>query len=257
MASSGRIQRVGIWGVLALLIFGLHWFGLFDGLYDWTRTALSPFTRTVFQAGQSKNPSSLSEEDMQSLEDQVQNLLVENARLRTKVDDLKEIDVQLEFLEKAQLEGTQGKIIGNTTDNFSKLFIVNRGKGDGIRKGQGVIAGEGFLVGVVDSVEEHTSLIRPLNDSHIAIAAKAQNSTSSPGIIKGRHGLSVRMELIPQTEEIQVGERVVTSELMDNIPPNILIGTIDSIQFQEGELFQNATISPLFDEETLRVVTIL
>jgi len=258
MPSGKSIRRYSIWAIMALLLFGLHWIGLFNGIYDKTRSWLGPITGSIFnQQAEDSDLQLLSEEEFQELNDQLQNLLVENTRLKTKLEDIEDLRVQLNFLENTQLEGVNAKIIGNTTDNFDKLYIVNRGSDDGIKKGQAVIGGEGYLVGVVESASKDTSFIRPINDSQIAIAAKIQNESLSPGIVRGQHGLSVQMELIPQTEEINIEERVVTSELNDNIPPDILIGIIDQIESREGELFQTATISPLYDESSLRIVTIL
>jgi len=258
MASIKSIRRYIIWGVIALIIFGLHWIGVLDGIYDRTRAILSPVTGYLFsQQLEEEALDPISSDELQALNDQIQNLLVENSRLKTKLEDIKDLKVELNFLENTQLDGTPAKIIGNTTDNFAKLFIINKGTSDGIKQGQAVIAEEGYLVGIIDSASENTSFIRPINDSQIAIAAKVQNSTMSPGIVKGKHGLSVQMELIPQTEEIQIEQRVVTSELNDNVPPDLLIGVIDQIESQEGELFQTATISALYSESSLRVVTIL
>ena len=65
------------------------------------------------------------------------------------------------------------------------------------------------------------------------------------------------MKYIPLLSTVQVGDAVVTSGLTGGFPKGIRIGTIASIQKEEGDLFQSAELIPEVDFSQLEEVLVI
>jgi len=96
-----------------------------------------------------------------------------------------------------------------------------------------------------------------ISDSRSAVGAQVQNENNSPGVVIGKLGLALEMQLIPQSEEITKGQIVVTSGLEENIPSGLVIGQINEIDKKTEELFQTATIESPISLERLDVLSII
>ena len=65
------------------------------------------------------------------------------------------------------------------------------------------------------------------------------------------------LEYIPQEQDIKINNLILTSNLNENIPANLLIGKIEKIEFEKDDIFKKALISPLIDYNTLFLVSII
>ena len=133
-------------------------------------------------------------------------------------------------------------VIGYSPDPGVQSVTIDRGATDGVQTGMAVMSDAGVVVGKVSSVGDVTSSIMLLSDSQSSILARINSSVRSPGVVKGDQGVSLRMELIPKNDSVQVGETVVTSGSEDRIPPDLPIGTIKDASTRPGDVFQNATV---------------
>lgn len=133
-------------------------------------------------------------------------------------------------------------VIGYSPDPGVQSVTIDRGSSDGVMTGMAVISDAGTVVGKVASVGDSTSSVMLLSDSQSSILARINSAARSPGVVKGDQGVSLRMELIPKNDAVQIGETVVTSGSEDRIPPDLPIGTVQDISTRPGDVFQNAKI---------------
>lgn len=159
--------------------------------------------------------------------------------------------------ERADVRLIPARVIGISPDPDHSLVIMNRGEVDGVRPGSGIIAEEGVFVGKVVSVTAFTSAIRLPIDSGSKIIATFASTTPSRGIVEGQFQIGLRMNLIPNTQEVEVGTPVVTSGLEPGIPEGLLIGRIRDIQSQPTDLFKSASLEPAIDYTNLRLVSVV
>jgi len=162
---------------------------------------------------------------------------------------------QLNFV-KAKKSFVTADVVGKEM-GLSNVIIINRGEVSGLKIDQPVIAGEGFLVGKVVKVEKDMAFIRLLSDNQSKIAAAVLNKIKTMGVVSGEHGLSLNLGMVPQTEELDVGDEVVTSGLELKMPRGLLIGKIQTIQKQSYEPFQSAALEPFVGLSKLSIVTVL
>lgn len=193
----------------------------------------------------------------QQLKTQINTLLVENTQLRTALSEVGELKQQLEKISQVGAVGIPAKAIGHGMIGDLNTLEINAGKDAGVVEGSAVLSEDGVMVGRIARVDAATSIVTLLTSPSIAVAAQIQNDSLSPGVVSGEHGLALRMTLIPQTDQVKIGEVVVTSGTDDRIPEQLVIGTIESVSSTPGGLFQEATITPLFDPQTIRLLTVV
>lgn len=199
------------------------------------------------------------------------NLEEENRRLREKVKELvvdkNEFNILLEennslkniisFSEEAQKEIVAARVLGKVAEGDIDAIIINKGEKDGIGVNMAVVAEKGILIGKIAKVSSFSSVVLLLSDGSSSIAGMIQNKTKTTGVVRGGYGLGIRLELIPQTEEIRSDDIVVSSGVEFEIPRGLLIGTIESVIKEPNMPFQSTVVKPLLDYEKLDIVAVI
>lgn len=207
--------------------------------------------------GQEQVSKERLEKQNQELQDQINNLLVENTRLLTALSEAGELQQQLEKISEVGASGIPAKVIGRGLNGDQNAVEINAGSQDGVIEGSAVLSEDGVMIGRISRADAGSSIVTLLTSPSIAVAAEIQNDSLSPGVVSGEHGLALRMTLIPQTDEVRQNQIVITSGTDDRIPQQLVIGTVTSITSTPGGLFQEATITPLFDPQNVRLVTVV
>ncbi|MBI1961332.1 MAG: rod shape-determining protein MreC [Parcubacteria group bacterium] len=135
-------------------------------------------------------------------------------------------------------------VVAQNAAGSERTLLLDRGTEDGIAKGAAVATPQGVFVGKIISVFTHTSLVRPLTSSESAVAAQTSRDSRVQAVVRGQRGLSLAMELIPQDAAIREGDVAVSSLLEENTPVGLLIGTVATIAYDEGDLFKEAALAP-------------
>jgi len=247
---------------LVLLIF-LHWVGILKPVENVLIYLVKPIEKVTYRLGLNifANQSNLSKEELEKenneLKDKLGDALIENARLHSLISKSEILQQELNFLVSKNYQAVSAQIIGKPSDTTTQVYLVDRGKKDDIRVGYPVIYLNGILVGKIIEVEDSTAQMLVISDSRSAVGAQVQNENNSPGVVIGKLGLALEMQLIPQSEEITKGQIVVTSGLEENIPSGLVIGQIKEIDKKTEELFQTATIESPISLERLDVLSII
>lgn len=259
-----RVWTLIAWAVGVVLVFVL---GKATGVLtplEWVgQKILSPAQAGFYRLGVSwfggQEQVTLQDLDQenQALKDQVNNLLVENTRLLTALSEVDELKQQLEKISTLDASGIPAKVIGRGLNGDQHAIEINVGSQDGVVEGSAVVSEDGIVVGRISRVDAASSIVTLLTSPSIAMAAEIQNEALSPGVVSGEHGLALRMTLIPQTDEVKPNQVVITSGIDEKIPQQLVIGTITNVSSTPGGLFQEATLTPLFDPQNIRVVSVV
>ena len=159
-------------------------------------------------------------------------VIQENNRLRE----------QLDFSQNIDYRHIPAKLIARDPDNLFSALVINKGRRAGVERDMAVIAwqnGNQALVGKVILVRDYESLIMPLYDKSLLVASRFSDSRYE-GITEGQGGSEslLRMRFIPKParDEINRGDLVITSGMGGVYPPDISIGRISNIFFNEHEI---------------------
>ncbi len=172
-------------------------------------------------------------------------LKIENAKLRAAVAENEAMKQALGFKPAPEETLVAARVIYESGDEWSRLFVIDRGADDGLAPDQPVIVGDGVIIGKIFRAGKLTSTVLPLADSRSRLAVTVQNSKETMGALEGDRGLSMSMTLVPQTEDLSPGDAVVTSGIERGIRRGLIVGVIDKVTKSTQDPFQSASVSPL------------
>lgn len=222
------------------------------------RYAVHPIQGWLFGASRDTVDSGeVTAEHVSALEEENTELKIQNAQLRSFVQDAGLLQEQIAFLSSKNMRSIQARILSRSFENTEGAFVLNVGSQDNVQAGLAVITGSGACVGIIDTVHDTTSIVRLLSDSTTQLSSVIQNESASQGVITGSHQLTLRMEYIPQSDTVHEGNTVVTSGIDALIPQGLVIGSVASVEKEENALFQEAVIQPLFNPNQLSVLSVV
>jgi len=177
----------------------------------------------------------------------------ENRRLRE----------QLFFHQSLPYFNVAVEIIGKDPSKVYSTFVVNKGYLDGIRKNLPVVATQGGVTGLVGKVAEvglTSSVIQPILDANLFIAARIEN-TRHEGLVtgKGNNQEVLTMSYVKKASltEVHRGDLVVTAGTDSLYPADLLIGRVMNIATKEYQTSLDIELEPVLDFSRLEYLNIL
>jgi len=190
------------------------------------------------------------------LAEKYQELLIENSRLQTLSEENQQLKELLNFKTEKDYNLQVAHILSRDPINHN-ILIIDVGEYNNIKEGQAVVVNNGVMIGRVIEVGFDSAKVRLLTDKGTKLAVKIGNKQIVSGLLTGSLGSGMDLDYIPQELEIKEKDLVVTSDLDVKIPTGLVIGTIEKVNFSEGELFKQAIVSPLVDYNTLIIVAVI
>ena len=192
----------------------------------------------------------------------------ENEELRRQLDELK---LQVNQLESKAAEADRlsailhfsqahenvpmlaARVIAASADTSSRTIYIDRGERDGVKKDMGVITPDG-VVGKVIEAYRNTSEVLLLTDRDSGVGAMlAESRVQSP--VGGTGGPFLSMKYVANDDEVNSGERVVTSGTDRIFPKDLPVGRVADIK--PGNPFKLIRVRPAANLERLEEVIVL
>jgi len=147
----------------------------------------------------------------------------------------------LEFRSSHLPAGTvTASIIANSGSSWFKSCLLDKGSADGVRKGMAVVTPLG-AVGQVVAVTARTAKVLLIADPNNGVDVLVQR-TRTRGIVSGSLDDGPILKYVKRSEEIQEGDRLVTSGLDGVFPKGIVVGTVTKVRKQTLGLFQHIEV---------------
>lgn len=259
------------WHIPALLIalVFLHYTHILTPLENLLTRLIQPIQSRVYAATQphtliaatDASVEDLSKQELiteyKTLEERTQQLLIENTRLRTVIEESELLKEQIAFLEEHQFRYVNARITSVSTENISPTVIINKGASEGAILGLPVVISNGVLIGIITDVQDYSSEVRLVTNVDSRVSALLQNQAQSPGIVKGEHNLSLVMDFVPQLDIVSVYDSVFTSGADPLIPQGLLIGQVQEVKKEPSSLFQQAILKPFFHQTEISIVSFI
>jgi len=160
---------------------------------------------------------------------QQQEVFKENVRLRALLD----------LKHRSSFSLVAAHVIMRDPANWSAAVIIDKGTKQGVRQGMPVITPSG-VVGKIAEVGDQLAKITLLTDPRFSVAASVER-TRDQGVVSGTLKGTCRLQYLPVTADVQVGDIVVTSKISSFFPEGLLIGRIINVQ----ESFASPTLDCL------------
>lgn len=206
---------------------------------------------------------------------QIRSLMSENEKLKEKIAELTEENTllnqdkyelnklrQLYELDQqySQYDKVGARIVARDAGNWYTSFTIDKGYENGLAEDMNVIAGGG-LVGRITSVGPNWSKVQAIISDNFNVSgmtlATEDNMIVSGNLQTMADGVINFSQLVDSKNVVQVGDKVVTSDISDKFLPGILIGYIHSINQDANNITKSGNITPVVDFEHLGEVLII
>jgi len=248
--------------IISIALFGISKTGVLNPITSIFQGVFSPIQAVIYGSfskivnlGQSPDIKLLSLENV-SLSQKLVNqtkIIEDNKALR---DQFETLSIRSANLVPAQIVGAPGFLPGISTP---ETIIINRGQVDGVKVGEAVVYKDN-LVGQISKVSSYVSVISLISNSSSSFTAKTLNSQSL-GVIKGQGGGQLILDNVLLSDSLKKGDLVVTKgDVLENgigFPPNLVIGSINSINKNPSDLFQRAEVRSFLDFSNLNEVFVI
>jgi rod shape-determining protein MreC len=161
----------------------------------------------------------------------------------------------LQFREKISPPVIAAEVIGGDPSSWFKSITLNKGERDGIRKGMAVIAPEGVVGQILKTAPYHSTVLL-ITDYNSAVDAIVQR-TRAKTIVEGRGENRCQLKYLQRSEDVVVGDVVVTSGLGGSFPKGLTVGEIRKVEKKEHGIFQYAELIPSVDLTKLEEVLVI
>lgn len=252
-----------IFFVILLVIF-FHYLGWFRPVEDFLRFLIKPSTQFLYNISiqiNNEEENFATTDDLKTayktVKEELLNQKIDTIKLKLLEDENIELKKQLNFASKNSFTQLGATVIGKNIDALGNNIIIDQGEVDGMVLDAPVIVSEGVLIGKIVRLEKNISVVRLINDNQSKIAVTVVNHDKSLGLIEGGYGISIRLNYVPQNEIINVGDIVITSGLESNVPAGLLVGTVDTVEKEAYQPFQQAVISPFVNLEKISLVAVI
>lgn len=260
-------QHTKIIVVVGLLIF-FHFIGILSPLENLIIRFSQPIFGKLYGAGSSwreEHNAKASQVDLNAkvndLENQVSSLVVENARLKELENENQKLREYLNFFGQQKMNYVLANVTSqeNFLDSvkYGQNIIINKGKSNNLVPGLVVVNGQGVVVGKVLEVEENSARVCLLINNSCKLAVSILNQDRTIGVTEGDLGLTVKINFVGQTENINQNDIVVTSGLEKDIPAGLVLGRVSQINNNKNDVWQNINVEPLVNFDNLGVVSVV
>ena len=267
------------WALLfiALLSLALHEAGALGPVENMLSFVIAPVERGISNALDTLSNLTQTARDVRQLQQQVEELqetnnalVQENIRLREYQAEIESLRAQLNFAQENPTYGLVGadiiergceifpcgEVVGEDTNPYLRYVIINTGSRDGVAVGMPVVTGGSAMVGRIARVSPNLSYVQLLNDPQSQVAAMLQQSRVTGLVIGTAEGNIIMTDILPD-EEVNTGETVITSAAGGLLPRGLILGQVDSVAYQESELFQEAILRPAIHFRRLETVLVI
>lgn len=197
----------------------------------------------------------------ETLKEQVAELTLENNSLLQERYELQELRELMELdSDYSDLDKIAANVIGKDSGNWFNMFIIDKGSDDGVQKDMNVIA-DGGLVGIVTKTGADWAQVRSIIDDMSNVSAMVLKN-SDLCYVRGdlqmiTEGTLQLNQLRDLDNEVEPGDKVVTSHVSAKYHKGILIGYVNEIVTDANNLTRSGSLTPAVDFEHLNTVLVI
>ena len=195
----------------------------------------------------------------------VDELKAENEALKNEANELKDLIYDAEAMKKENefyknFLGIKeehpdyifldASIINREAGNYVSVFSLNKGTKDGIEKNMPIISENGGVVGYISEAGINWAKASSIIDTSSSVGVYIER-TGEAGVLSGEFSLKkeglCRINYLSGDSDVAVGDRVMTSGLGSIYPSEILVGTVERVEFDDNLRTKYAIVRPFAD----------
>ena len=188
------------------------------------------------------------------LREQLENLRIEQVRLREDAAQARRLQGLLGFKEQFVSQTVAAQVIGSSGSDQSHVVYIDKGTAAGIKPDMAVITPDG-IVGKVLNVYHGYSQVLLVNDPDSGVGAILESSRLQ-GILRGTAAGETMLRYVMSEEKVAPGERVLTSGGDRIFPKGLAIGEVQQTN-PGSDLFLNIRVKTAADLSRLEEVLVI
>jgi rod shape-determining protein MreC len=189
-----------------------------------------------------------------SLREEVSKLRVGLQQERALAEQTRTLQQLLDLRSATTLSTAAADVIAGGASPDFRTITIDKGTGDGIAPDMAVISPTG-VVGRIVLPTPRAAKVQLLIDRDAAAGALVERSRAQ-GVLVGTGTDRMRLDHVPGTADIKIGDRVVTSGIEGIYPKGFAIGQIESFERRAGE-FSAVMIRPAVEFSNLETVLVV
>jgi rod shape-determining protein MreC len=147
------------------------------------------------------------------------------------------------------------RVFARDPSSWFKTLLIDKGESGGIFKDMAVVVSEG-VVGRVIEVSAHTAKVLLVTDPNSAVDVIIQRSRAQ-GIMEGKVEEFCILKYVQKSDDVQMGDKVITSGLGGIFPKGLIIGTVTKVERKRPGVFQYVEVAPTVNFSRLEEVLVL
>ena len=199
-----------------------------------------------------------SQETLSELREQNAELTAQVAELSESKKTSERLESLLNLQSTYSLTSTAARIIGNSSDAWSRAVTIDKGTAAGFSCGMAV-CNSGGVIGQIVEVSATTSTVQLITDEGSGVSAMIQ-STRAQGMLQGQPDGSLRLSYVSTESDVKVGDIVITSGIGGVYPKGLPLGTVSSVEKSDNDVYYTIVVraqSTAENNEEVLVITSL
>lgn len=186
-----------------------------------------------------------------------ENHLLENQLVQYREGYLEALRLRKILKLQEQFDATPviAEVIDREQAPLFKSMLINKGTAHGLKVGLPVVSDQG-IAGRITECSWHVSRIMLIVDVNSNVSVLLQRSRTH-GVLQGVGAAGCRLKYVAKTEEVNVGDTVISSGLGGIFPKGIILGVVAAVDKKEGGFFQRVDVQPSVDFSKLEEVAVL
>ncbi len=230
-------------------------------LKRWALTAQAPFlnlSSTFVKGGQDVWRNYVWMRGARAENEKLRETVQQLSLLNSAYEQVRQENIRLRRLlalkETVTFETIGARVVARTPSYLAKVIYIDRGAADGVFLNAPVLSGN-EIVGRVVMVSRYDSQVQLITNTDASIGAMTER-TRSQGVLRGSGDLLMDLTYIANTEQVNVGDVILSSGLDGIYPKGLPIGkVVESIK--GTNIYRSIKVRPSADLGRLEEVSIL
>ncbi|MFI5071472.1 MAG: rod shape-determining protein MreC [Terriglobales bacterium] len=227
----------------------------------WTVDLITPFEKAI--VGVQSGTVNLWHEyfylrgvrqENRELKQQIERMQLEQVRLNNDAEQSRRLQALMGFKEQFISHTVAAQVIGSSGSERSRVIYIDKVANDGVGKDMPVITSDG-VVGKVLNVFHSSSQVLLIDDQTSGVGTILEQSRLQ-GVLEGTPSGEIILDKIMNDEQVQPGEKVLTSGGDGIFPKGLLIGTVEAA-VHGPESFLSIKVKPAADLGRLEEVLVI
>jgi len=220
-----------------------------------TGSALETKARKLFEE---TTHSKKVEAELETIQSEIGRLRIIESRYDALLRENNELRHALDFKKITNFDVVASKIIRRHPTTWWQTVEIDAGEERGIGVQLSVLSNEG-LVGIISSPLKNRSSVLLITDEKCLVSVRVEGSPEV-GILSGQRGQfdnnpTLRLRFLSKNASLKPGQRVFTTGRGGIFQPNILVGTIQSLE--KGSIDSEALVTPAVNLNNLDTVFVV